>query len=1103
MKKILWIVMLLFCVGFVNAMDLSDYPSMFISGDSFDGIVVVSDNAAAEDVIATSDIINSLQFRTESSGRSTTMSRIEVGVAKLASQVSDYNAQNMILVGRSMIRDPSQGNPIIDRFYTGNPSGGLIKLIQNGAYYVVIVTGDDVQSTREAANVLSNYKDYNLDGIEYWIDNDEPEPLCTDSDDGKDYYERGKGVGSYGNDEEIGVIWGEDSNICTARFDPNLGYSIHYDCCSDATGNNQLNEAYCDENGILRATSYQCPHGCRHGACLRSPLDCDYKDVIEEGKYKTITINDVSYEVFIAIISDSTNPYVKLIVNGENTGYLYEGREYELASGLKLKVLSIIPNEAGDVTQDLVEVCFSAASHPGCVDSDGGRDLYEAGEARGSDGRGASDYCDFMQSEKGILHEAVCIDGAASFAEITCPSSAPYCNKGVCSKQKPACTDTDGGENIFVKGTITEPRNSDGPKHTDYCENINTKRAMDSCEGSACGIREYYCSSPYRTTSYKDIRCPNGCSDGVCLGGNLELPPFLVGVYDKADASDVILATDLVVELQKQGYAVPPETTKLFSEINAFYLDNQVTVAIFEGSAIIIVGESSPSDHVFFATKVAQVLKGNGVGSKSIISSEIVSSNLIDLFDVPEGKYVKLDEKFELSDGQSAKVTDHGYMKIILESITTACATSSGCSSRADMLVQMLSDCEEECDEATGICSSCSEGSRIRIRLEEGESRSVFGANLSFLDEDDGEGIFIVQKGQSAEYVDIEIYPVEETVSYGEKAVYKVTVKDKHRQMVCEEGTTCSQRLYNYLIDVSNLPFMKDYPKRIDVAAGQSTSFELTVNPYVVEEQIDEAAQEKTATSSSRGSSATGYSIAKNVRSASARKAVVEEGGSSSETATRYYRTYKFSIRAKEKNSPGNQDIDYAVLNIKPETPPNPPPFPGEEIEIKLDMGWNLISLPGKLIRFEKIGTANKLVGFVYLKEEQRYVSMKEAEQILGEGIKEYLAKNAFWVYSYQYTSLRVKVDREISYNDIMLKRGWNLVPVTEDMIGGYLKDISGDCEFEKLNLWESRSQSWKSIDEDYLFSERLLNYGFLVKVEEDCRLSGAIIALKPPAMPE
>lgn len=164
-KKLFLLLIPLLLVSIVSAasIDLSDYPDMFAATDKFYGILSVADNAPAEDVIGISDIAMSIQYRGEETG--TTISKVEVGATKLASEVSDPNAQNLLLVGM-LKRDASYGNPLIDKFYSGSPTEGLIKLIKNGNYYVLIVTGDTTTNVRKATTILANYKDYNLKGTE-------------------------------------------------------------------------------------------------------------------------------------------------------------------------------------------------------------------------------------------------------------------------------------------------------------------------------------------------------------------------------------------------------------------------------------------------------------------------------------------------------------------------------------------------------------------------------------------------------------------------------------------------------------------------------------------------------------------------------------------------------------------------------------------------------------------------------------------------------------------------------------------------------------------------------------------------------------------------
>ena len=90
---------------------------------------------------------------------------------------------------------------------------------------------------------------------------------------------------------------------------------------------------------------------------------------------------------------------------------------------------------------------------------------------------------------------------------------------------KRSCKDSDGGFMPFVKGTIdatTKGRYVQESK-TDYCTSIKVG------DKSYPAVKEYYCGSdPYKSggfvySAYKDqiIPCPNGCSNGACIKGEL------------------------------------------------------------------------------------------------------------------------------------------------------------------------------------------------------------------------------------------------------------------------------------------------------------------------------------------------------------------------------------------------------------------------------------------------------------------------------------------------------------------------------------------------------------------------------------------------------
>ncbi len=98
---------------------------------------------------------------------SVTINRIDVGATKLASEVADVKAQNLILVGgpcANAAAAEAKGNP--DDCAAGYEAGkGLIELIDTGAgNFALVVAGYSAADTRTATAVLANYGDYSLKG---------------------------------------------------------------------------------------------------------------------------------------------------------------------------------------------------------------------------------------------------------------------------------------------------------------------------------------------------------------------------------------------------------------------------------------------------------------------------------------------------------------------------------------------------------------------------------------------------------------------------------------------------------------------------------------------------------------------------------------------------------------------------------------------------------------------------------------------------------------------------------------------------------------------------------------------------------------------------
>jgi len=92
-------------------------------------------------------------------------------------------------------------------------------------------------------------------------------------------------------------------------------------------------------------------------------------------------------------------------------------------------------------------------------------------------------------------------DGGTISCKKDCTLDLSACTKLI------SCTDTDGGLNYTVKGTITLNDNGSITTHIDYCRD-----ASGTFKGY---VYEYYCAND--TVASDNHKCPRGCSDGRCV----------------------------------------------------------------------------------------------------------------------------------------------------------------------------------------------------------------------------------------------------------------------------------------------------------------------------------------------------------------------------------------------------------------------------------------------------------------------------------------------------------------------------------------------------------------------------------------------------------
>ena len=89
------------------------------------------------------------------------------------------------------------------------------------------------------------------------------------------------------------------------------------------------------------------------------------------------------------------------------------------------------------------------------------------------------------------------------------------------------------------------------------------------------------------------------------------------------------------------------------------------------------------------------------------------------------------------------------------------------------------------------------------------------------------------------EYVDVTVTPSVKYASIGDKAIYKIKIKDNHPLMRCSSAETDDSDTekarcniyYTYKIEVSGLPFTAEYDDEITIYQGSKKTVELTTQP--------------------------------------------------------------------------------------------------------------------------------------------------------------------------------------------------------------------------------------------------------------------------------
>src|SRR3989344_3859238 len=372
------------------------------------------------------------------------------------------------------------------------------------------------------------------------------EPECTETDSGKDFYNKGSSSGGWS---------GYSSEIDSSGN--SVGYKESGTFEDQCTGINTLKEYFCASYGKVSSATTTCKYGCQDGQCIS-----DYSEEDEN-----CLENDDGIDVSVA--SDTDACIDEYTLEEHFCGPLGEGSnkaeiicEFGCKNGACLKSpskdagidtepkpdsgglsfwLNILRGIFGKPANDTgVTPSINIPDRPTTIpiinqpskSTDSKDDPYTKGTTSGNTKQSdiddndqvvvegqASSFTDKCTDDASGVQEYFCVTYSNGTSRVDSRETAcTYgCVDGACSSK--ACSSTDASDSIYVKGT------TEGIVYTDMDNNSGGTVKQDTWGAftDQCydeyGLNEYYCYVDYDGLAFADEKytnCPNGCADGAC-----------------------------------------------------------------------------------------------------------------------------------------------------------------------------------------------------------------------------------------------------------------------------------------------------------------------------------------------------------------------------------------------------------------------------------------------------------------------------------------------------------------------------------------------------------------------------------------------------------
>ena len=316
----------------------------------------------------------------------------------------------------------------------------------------------------------------------------------------------------------VWTAWSSCPTTCSAESNASI-CARQYKTCGIVTSNDNCGTSRTVVCGTCSSTQT-----CTNNVCAQATNNTNttLQLSLGLGDMKVVTFNGQTFTMKLVSLDDATGAY-GIQLNGR-WAYAYSlGLELPILNYISIKGISYSTIQSGVQSVKIQFLTNNYILTNTCSDTDNGRTYNTSGKVT-YNGQTYTDYC----------------SGSQVF-EYTCENDvqAPYtiimkglwyqcsngCSNGACVQSTnvtQTCTDTDGGRNYDVQGTINDPTHYTNPStRTDYClKDSPNDNALNYITGSPVNyLIEMYCNSTNnKIIGMSEIHlCPNGCSNGACV----------------------------------------------------------------------------------------------------------------------------------------------------------------------------------------------------------------------------------------------------------------------------------------------------------------------------------------------------------------------------------------------------------------------------------------------------------------------------------------------------------------------------------------------------------------------------------------------------------